>query len=167
MARLVLLARAQNGGSDRGSSLAAAGINKVDATRKEEDMKRHLASAATMLALIAVGGQAFAAWVQSPERYVEIVSVEGSSIDPDGPGVLYVGFSSTPATTNCSYGNTLWKVGGDTEFVKAIQSAALAAKLSRVRVEAIYNNSYSGTWTCSGGGTTGYPVLRGLIVRPE
>jgi len=130
-------------------------------------MKKYFTSmtVSVSVAISLIGGHALAAWTQSNDRYVEIVSAEATD-SVNGPPSLYIGFSSTPFTSSCSNGNTLWKVGGDADSVKAIQSVAIAAKLSRVRVQAVFNNSYSSTWSCSGGGTTGYPMLRGLSFRP-
>jgi hypothetical protein len=89
--------------------------------------------------------------------------------DPTGTtseGTLWLTFSSTPVATSCSAGGAgQWIVGGTTESIKSILATATAAKLSGNSVKVLYNNSNSGTQSCSGGGTTGVPILRGLELQ--
>lgn len=81
-------------------------------------------------------------------------------------GTVWLTFSSPPGETNCSDGGSgQWFVGGTTESVRSILATATAAKLAGTHVKVLYNNSYSGTESCSGGGTTGAPILRGLELQ--
>jgi hypothetical protein len=153
----------------RAANVAIVHLQPPKSTSQEETNMRKftIATAVTLaLSLTAVGAHAIQGWAESSNRYVEMVSTENNLETLNGVGSVYLNFSSTPFTTSCSAGHSLWKIGGDAESVKSIQSAALAAKLARVRVRVVWNNSYSSTWSCSGGGTNGYPMLRGLTVRP-
>lgn len=124
-------------------------------------MKKTALMTSFVLAASLSSAVADAAASYSSDRYVEEVWAE----DPNGNGgEIYIKFSSTPFTTNCSQGNSLWEVGGDANTVKAIQAIALAAKLSRTHVQVAWNTS-SGL-ACSGTALSGYPLVRGLKIRP-
>jgi|GEM_PF-6051044 len=89
--------------------------------------------------------------------------------DPTGTtadGTLWLTFNTVPVSTQCSDGGAgQWIVGGTVDSVKSILSSATSAKLSGNSVKVLYNNSYSGYESCSGGGKSGTPILRGLELQ--
>jgi hypothetical protein len=127
-------------------------------------MIKSIGVAALTLAVISTATAAYAAMTWSSAVTVTKIDVEA---DPTGAGIgeVYLVFSAAPHTTSCSAGGSYWVIGGNADTVKAIQSAATGAKLSGSAVKVLFNNSYSGSASCQGGGTTGIPVLRGLEVQ--
>ena len=119
-----------------------------------------LAAVGLFVATAAYAGPAFSGVVNVNEVDAE-ADLVGS-----GAGSVYLTFTSAPFTTTCSLNSSgTWLLGGNADSVKAMQSLALGAKLSGKGVRVLFNNTYSGTTACSGGGSTGYPVARGISVQ--
>lgn len=130
-------------------------------------MKAKYFSIGLVAASLIVATSAYAGIVLSGAVSVKEVDVE---TDPTGTaaGTIYVKFNSAPFTTSCSAntsGTDFWALGGNSDSVKALQALALAAKLSGKQVKVLFNNTYSGTIACTGGSTTGSPIIRGLSVQ--
>jgi hypothetical protein len=127
-------------------------------------MKKFVPTLVLAATTIFTASAAYAAMTWSSAVNVSRVDVES---DPSGSGVgeVYLRFSSNPHTTSCSGGSSTWVVGGNPDTVKHVHATALAAKLSGTTVKVLFNNAYSSVTSCSGGGTTGYPVLRGLEMQ--
>jgi hypothetical protein len=123
--------------------------------------KTFLLAAVVMTGVLTAGSaSADLAWSGS----VRVSKVDIENIGGSVPtSALYLTFNTPPMTTQCSLtGNTFIVNGGDADGVKGILSIALAAKLSATSVRVLFSNSYQNAISCSGGGTVGYPVLRGL-----
>jgi hypothetical protein len=94
------------------------------------------------------------------------VDVSLIEVSDTGGGVqYYLQFSAQPHSTSCSAGSGgQWLVGGSADNVKAIVSIATSAKLGVRPVQVMWDNG-GGSLSCSGGGTTGYPIVRGLEIQ--
>lgn len=129
-------------------------------------MKRLVLSMTTAVGML-VASSAFAAltWSSSATLKITKVDIEGDPTSNTAPHTLWLQFSAAPMTVSCSAGGTgWWKVVGDPAALEAIRAAALSAKLGDLPVKVLFQNSYSGTQSCDGGGTTGSPLLRGLQI---
>jgi hypothetical protein len=129
-------------------------------------MKR-LVLSMTAAAGLLVASSAFAAltWSSSTTLKVVTVDIEGDPTSNTAPATLWLKFSSAPMSVSCTNGGAgWWKVVGDPAALEAIRAVALSAKLADLPVKVLFQNSYSGTQSCDGGGTTGSPLVRGLQV---
>jgi hypothetical protein len=89
------------------------------------------------------------------------VLVTQIEVSDTGAGAkTYLLFNQAPIVTGCSNpSNGQWLVSGSTDNIKNITSLATSSKLGARTVTVFWNNG------CSGGGTTGYPVLTGLTLN--
>jgi hypothetical protein len=123
---------------------------------------------AALLLVTALGARtAAAAWAWSPNVLVQKVDLESAATNGGAATAanLYLMFNTPPHTTQCSSTSGYWAIVGDADMVKAILTTATAAKMSGASVKVLFNNSYSGTESCTGGAKTGYPLLRGLEIQ--
>jgi hypothetical protein len=94
-------------------------------------------------------------WSTAP---VTISQIEVSDAYASGTTNYTLMFSSAPITTNCSNGSSgSWLVGGTGSVPKDIITQATAAKLAGRSVKVFWSG-------CTGGGTSGSPVLMGLTI---
>jgi hypothetical protein len=112
---------------------------------------------------------AFASVVWGSAVTVAKVDVEADQTGT-GNGAILVTFGSAPMTTSCSSntnGLGYWMVGGNQDTIKAVHTTALSAKLAGSLVKIAFNNAYTAgsTVSCSGGGSSGFPILRGIEVQ--
>jgi hypothetical protein len=105
------------------------------------------------LALIFVSSVNAANWSVN----VKIESIRASQTDSLGVWVKFV----TPPYPNqtCSDTSGEYMLGGSVANIQQMSSLATAALVNSRLVSAYWDGS------CSGGGTTGYPVLRGLTLK--
>jgi hypothetical protein len=95
---------------------------------------------------------------------VTIVDME--VIDNTGTSRVYLSFSATPHTVGCTTsGAGQWRIGGSAENVKNLIAVAMAARLADRPVKVYFLDTYSGTSSCDQGGTSGYPVILGMLMQ--
>jgi len=128
-------------------------------------MKMKAISLAVVSVGLVVATAAYATPAASGAVTVSSVDAEADMVGT-GTGQVFVTFGNNPFSTSCSSNGATWMLGGNADSVKAMQSIALAAKLAGKQVQVIFNNVYSGTTACNGGGTSGYPVARGISILP-
>lgn len=112
------------------------------------------------LSLVAAAPLASAAYSNA----VSIVKFEAIDAGGMGPRQFLI-FNASPHSTACAHNATgYWRIGGAPEHQKTVLALAMAARLSERPVKVFFDTSYSGTSSCDGGGTAGYPVLLGIEV---
>ena len=129
-------------------------------------MKKSFGSGVLVLAmgLVATVAHASQFWSTNTNLKVATISVENNT---DTLSNTFVQFDAAPAgiTHNCSDTSGFWVLGGDQAAVDSMRATALAAKLAGRPVRVKWINGNSGFTSCAGGGTSGYPMARGLIVN--
>lgn len=118
-------------------------------------------SAALVIASLSIATVAQATLIWSNSVQITKINVEESSTGPD----TYMKFNAPPMNHGCSITTGSWIVGGNVENIKVVTQLALAAKLSGQNVKVLFNDSHNGFESCTGGGTTGYPKLRGIELQ--
>jgi hypothetical protein len=96
------------------------------------------------------------------------VFISKVDVEDTGSGSrLFITFNSVAHNTNCAgNGSGYWQVGpiGSTENIKRLLGIALAASLARRSIRVMWNDDYTNSLACSGIGTDGYPLLRGIEI---
>jgi hypothetical protein len=88
---------------------------------------------------------------------VRVAAIEISNVNAAG---VWVSFTSAPYSShNCSTNNGQYMLGGGAANVDKMTSAATQALLYSRNVAVFWGGG------CSGGGTTGYPILLGLTLK--
>lgn len=85
---------------------------------------------------------------------VKIASIETSNVNIPG---AWLSFTTAPRTHTCSANNGQWMLGGGPANASQMASAALLALIHSRNVKVIWRG-------CSGGGSSGYPILVGLTI---
>ena len=97
---------------------------------------------------------------------VSIVDIEVSDVSANGTNQRnFLRFDPAPLSTPCSLINGQWLVGGSADNIKYIMTLATSAKLAGRPVKVLWNQGAANQ--CSGPGTTGYPVVIGLLANTE
>jgi hypothetical protein len=121
---------------------------------------------ALSFAPIAFSGTAMAAPQWSSTVSIVQIEVNDVSANGTGPARSFLRFDAAPLSTPCSLrSNNDWQIGGSADNIKNIMTMATSAKLAGQPVKVLWNQGASNQ--CSAGGTTGYPVVIGLIAYTE
>jgi len=116
------------------------------------------------LGLITAAAQAASFWSSNTNLKVSEISVENNTDTASATFILF-NAALTGFTHNCSDTSGYWVFGGDQVAVDSMRSTALAAKLADRPVRVKWINGNSGSISCASGGTSGIPVVRGLIIK--
>lgn len=88
---------------------------------------------------------------------VKIASIEVSNVNAAG---VWLSFTSAPyASHTCSAKNGQYKLGGGVDNVNKMMSVATDALVQSRNVSIYWGGG------CSGGGTSGYPIMIGLTLK--
>jgi hypothetical protein len=128
-------------------------------------MKKFVPLVGLLAGGLCVASAAHAAMVWSSAVTISKLDVEGDPSGSTGPSGTWMKFSAVPLAHGCSASTGTWQVGGSTDNIKSITQFALAAKLAGASVKILFNDSHSGTASCSGGASSGYPILRGIELQ--
>lgn len=88
---------------------------------------------------------------------VKVASIEVSSVNAAG---VWLSFTTAPYTSHsCSNNNGQYMLGGGAANVDKMTSIATAALANSRNVSVFWGGG------CSGGGSTGYPILLGVTLK--
>lgn len=107
-------------------------------------------------ALITMAASPAAAQANTWSANVRITSIEVSNVNLTG---IWLQFSAAPLNHHCSVKNGQWLLGGGTATAAQMASYAGLALVNSRNVTVFWGG------TCSGGGTTGYPILLGITFK--
>jgi hypothetical protein len=132
-------------------------------------MKTMIAALSFTAAIVAYSGNAMAgSWSNS----VAITAIEVNDVSGRNTGAsFYLTFNTAPINTGCSVGSGgQWLIASGTypnspntevgaQSIRDIAQQATSAKLAGRTVKVYWSGN------CSGGGTSGYPVMTGLAIN--
>ncbi|MES1185493.1 MAG: hypothetical protein ABUL60_16905 [Myxococcales bacterium] len=129
-------------------------------------MRKFVGSAVVAIACLSIVGVAHAAMTWSSSVSITKIDVEGDPTGSTAASDTYVKFNATPLSSGCSAASTgTWVVGGSADNIKAMTQLLMSARLAGLNVKILFNDSHSGFESCNGGGTTGYPKIRGVEIQ--
>lgn len=110
---------------------------------------------------------AYAAKILSTNTSLKVADISIENIDDTSNTQTWVLFDAavTGISHNCSQTDGWWIMGGNQAAVDSMRATAVAAKLADRSVRVMWINGNSGATSCAGGGTSGAPVIRGLMIK--